>query len=542
MYGLRHPITGHLHESATAALVALLCLSAWPASAQTDDGWGPEHQYNLSLKEIRQQRRQDKERDSTELYQETQFDFSTVAAYRSGHRLPFYMTSSQHGVLSPEHSQGYVRGQALYRVGRGKWNASAGADLIAYASSKSDYYGSNVYLQQLYARINYSMYHFTLGAIEQQGEFVDPKLSSGNMIYSGNARPGIGLHVGMEKFASMVICDNLLEGKIDVSWTRLTDGDYTEDFYHRYEVVHGKPSVHIDEDGVQHLERHITDARQHARAGNTWIHHKSAFLRTKSTAHFFLTAGIEHSVMYAGKVNGVSNTQGGGWFRASVGSKGKTTSGYNHMLSYDFRGDLNFSKWKLGAYKQHYTDDMTGGLRDSGMDGLWGLELRLPRVHWLNHIVLEYLCTTNQSGVVYANDVYSYDNTLHPEAGNSNFYHDESYGPWANYNMGLGNPLLMSPIYNDDYYPDYQSNMIRVVHIGLTGRIAGCVDYTLKAHRQESWGSPFAPYLKARHNTSAQLEVNYVTDHWQFSPAVALDRGDLMGNNFGVQLQIIYEL
>ncbi len=508
--------------------LALFCyLPAW---AQWDDeGWGGEHIYTMTRKELKAKIKAEREKlegpDTAQVHRTYWVMGEVSGAFRSGDRIPFYMSANEHGVLSPEHNQGYARVKGAFRTLYKSWSAEVGADVLGYVSNESDYYGYRAYVQQLYAKFSYNKYRLVLGAKEEPGEFVDPKLSSGNMVLSGNARPGVGVDLGMDDFSQMVIVDNYLEGKFNVRWYRLTDGRFSRRRYREYEAT-----------------TLLTDGRQHSYVGNAWLHHKSVFVRTKSSWPFFLTAGIEHACMYAGTVNGEDNSQSHGWFMAMFGSKGKKPAGYNHVLSYDFRGDLNFETWDLGFYKQHYSDDMEGGLFESGKDGLWGMELKLARFPWLEHLVVEMLFTTNQNGVVYANDVYRYTGEFVPEAGNSNFYHDEDYGAWANYYMGLGNPLLMSPIYNEDHYPDYASNMIEALHIGMQGKLGKRVDYLLKFHHQESWGSPFAPYVKTKKNTSLYMAFDVWYKNFQFVPSVSIDQGDLLGNNIGFRLKVRYHL
>lgn len=516
-------------------VICLLLCSFLPVEAQWDDeGWGAERMYTMTRKELKAKMKAEREKregpDTTRVNRKWEAISELTTAIRWGDRLPFYTTANSYGVLSPEHSQGYARVSGKYTAEYKRWTAEYGADIIGYASGKSDYYAHNFHIQQLYAKYSYGIYRIVLGKKETPGEFVDPVLSSGNMVFSGNARPGIGFDIGMDDFSHMVIVNEFLEGKFNISWQGLTDGHFSKTFFREYA------------DAQMEMEPPARRGRQRSCVQNAWIHHKSAFLRTKSSYPFFLTAGIEHAAMYAGTVNGHNNRQKGGWFMAAFGSKGKKPDGYNHLISYDFRGDVNLENWDLGVYKQHYSDDMEGGLFESGKDGLWGLEVRLSFLPWLDHIVIEKLYTTNQNGVVYANDKYPYTGEFQKEAGNSNFYHDEAYGPWANYYMGIGNPLLMSPIYNDDHYPDYSSNMIEALHIGISGKICQKVGYLLKMHWQESWGSPFAPFLQTRKNASYFLEADYSYKNFQFLPSFAFDKGDLMGDNIGFRLKVRYHL
>lgn len=471
------------------------------------------------------------------------YTIETAAAIKDGDHLPFYALTNEHGIYDPRESQGYARGRAKFTSSYKKMYTEAAVDAIVYGTNPTPYYGSLFHLQQAYVKFGAGAFGLTIGSKEEDGQFVDPRLSSGNMVYSGHARPNPGIRIAMDDFVPMVFTDDFFEGKFGMTWNRNTDGRFNRDFYGEYEQNYGI----FDNDGNM---TGFHDARQHAKVENAWMHHKFLFLRTRSTNHFYLTAGIEHAAMYGGKVNGKKNMQGGGWLKAAMGGKGHVEQGfygYNHLMSYDFRMDLNFSKFKMGIYKQHYTDDMEGGLFDSGMDGLWGVEIKFPSFDWLNHIVVEMLSTTNQNGVVYANDKYycdveKYNEKFFKEAGNSNFYHDEAYGSWTHYGMGFGNPMLSSPIYNQDYYPDYQSNMVRAYHAAVSGYFFHKVGYTIKAQHLESWGSPFAPFLETKRNYSLHFELDYTLRHLQIIPSVSMDRGELYGDNFNAKLKLRYSL
>lgn len=471
------------------------------------------------------------------------YTIETAAAIKDGDHLPFYALTNEHGIYDPRESQGYARGRAKFTSSYKKMYTEAAVDAIVYGTNPTSYYGSLFHLQQAYVKFGAGAFGLTIGSKEEDGQFVDPRLSSGNMVYSGHARPNPGIRIAMDDFVPMVFTDDFFEGKFGMTWNRNTDGRFNRDFYGEYEQNYGI----FDNDGNM---TGFHDARQHAKVENAWMHHKFLFLRTRSTNHFYLTAGIEHAAMYGGKVNGKKNMQGGGWLKAAMGGKGHVEQGfygYNHLMSYDFRMDLNFSKFKMGIYKQHYTDDMEGGLFDSGMDGLWGVEIKFPSFDWLNHIVVEMLSTTNQNGVVYANDKYycdveKYNEKFFKEAGNSNFYHDEAYGSWTHYGMGFGNPMLSSPIYNQDYYPDYQSNMVRAYHAAVSGYFFHKVGYTIKAQHLESWGSPFAPFLETKRNYSLHFELDYTLRHLQIIPSVSMDRGELYGDNFNAKLKLRYSL
>ena len=73
-----------------------------------------------------------------------------------------------------------------------------------------------------------------------------------------------------------------------------------------------------------------------------------------------------------------------------LGGSGKAEGNqFNHAITQNYRVDLKQHKYHVGIYKQHYSDDMEGGLFSSGADGLWGAELTLPANKWVHNVVIE---------------------------------------------------------------------------------------------------------------------------------------------------------
>lgn len=457
----------------------------------------------------------------------------------SGDYLPVGLYANKHGILAPVgNRQTYNRAAYFYELAHERQKLEIGADLYLYYNGQDPYYDNQLHLQQLYVKGNWGKYSVQLGSKEEDGEFV-PTLSSGNMLWSGNTRPAPTLRFGTDDFVSTFFTAHLLQMKANIWWSKHTDGHLSRIIYSAYETRYA------EEGYVSHYYDNITDNRQHAKVENPWFHRKSLFLRTSSDYPLFFTYGLEHAVMYGGTINGEDCSNGSNLFRAMIGASGENGNQFNHALAQDYRLDWRHNRIHIGLYKQHYSDDMDGGLLSTGADGLWGIEITLPKSRWIKKIVTEYLQSTNQGGTVYANDVYTKleGNQVHRTAGNSNFYHDQHMGSWTHYGMILGNPLFASPLYNDDSYPDMASNMLRAYHLAFSGQLMYCLDYTVKIQHTDSWGTPFAPFGKIRSNTAVLIEADYpINDHWKVRGGIATDSGSLYGNNNGFHLNIQYKL
>lgn len=476
-----------------------------------------------------------------QLVRQLHYNAELGGLFGSGDFLPFFLTTGQHGLLSPggideNPNQGYLRAGIGYTLQKRKWKLDAAAEVVAYATTPGQYYGNRIHLQQLYLKGNYGKYTLEVGSREMSGELVDAQLSSGNLVWSGNARPEPTVHLGMDDFVSTVFTRGLLEMKADIAYGHLTDATYNADVYALYaEQYPNTCAADYNKfwDGIH-------DVRQHNKVEGCNFHRASVFVRSSSQWPVYATFGLEHGVMFGGTVNDADCKEKFNWLKASLGGNGTGQNTFNHAMSYDLRLDARLSGYQLGLYKQHYADDAEGGLFSAGADGLWGAELATPH-RWLTKVVVEYLQTTNQGGVVYANDVYTKLGGSHryTTAGNSNIYHDQHMGAWTHYGMVMGNPMMASPIYNADHYPDMTSNMLRGYHLGLRGTLTKGCGYLLKLQHTDSWGTPFAPFGEIRSNTSAllQLDVN-IRNLCDCAAVAAFDRGSLYGDNFGMGIKV----
>lgn len=463
------------------------------------------------------------------------------ASILKGDFLASGLTTDRHGVLTvapQSKNQLYNRACYDYEFSFDKWRLEAGGDIYLYYAGCEKLIDRWFHLQQLFVKSSWGKYSATLGCKEENGEFV-PKLSSGNMLWSGNARPAPTLSFRTDDFVSTFFTAHILQLKGNISWSKHIDGGLNRAIYKEYEGIYAKKGFE------SHYYDNITDNRQHAKVENPWFHRKSLFIRTSPEYPVFATYGFEHGVMYGGKVNDENCSGGVNWLRAILGGSGKQPGNqFNHAMVQNYRLDWRHNIIHIGLYKQHYADDMEGGLFSNGADGLWGMEILLPKSRWIKNIVVEYVQSTNQGGVVYANDEYTkLDDGYHVyrTAGNSNFYHDQHMGAWTHYGMMLGNPLFASPLYNADFYPDMASNMLRAYHFTVSGQLMYRLDYAIRIQHIDSWGTPFAPFGEIRSCTSYTLEASYpFNDRWRVNGGIAIEKGKLYGDNSGFQLNIQY--
>ncbi len=177
----------------------------------------------------------------------------------------------------------------------------------------------------------------------------------------------------------------------------------------------------------------------------------------------------------------------------------------------------------------------------NGTDGLWGVQLDLPRFPWLRKVVTEYLVTRNQSGPFHF-IIFDHDKYQGPGGGGDDYYNNGEYKTGASYfGHGIGSPLLTSPQYNTNGDVDFKNTRVRAWHLAFEGDLSPMVSYRLKYTLMNSWGTPYAPFRNNQRSNSGQVEVKYrhpSLQGWEFTGAVAADAGSLYGDNVGFSLSV----
>ena len=89
---------------------------------------------------------------------------------------------------------------------------------------------SSFIIQQLYGEVKYRSLKLMVGSKEIQGEFNNPRLSSGNLLYSGNARPIPQIRVGIPKYTIVPWTKNWLSVKGYIAYGMFTDDNWQKEF------------------------------------------------------------------------------------------------------------------------------------------------------------------------------------------------------------------------------------------------------------------------------------------------------------------------
>ncbi|MDR2764771.1 MAG: capsule assembly Wzi family protein [Tannerella sp.] len=458
----------------------------------------------------------------------TMFRIKTSGVLSTNGQTPFWMVSNRYGVVPLEAHNGCLQAGVFHRqpLGAG-WEWSAGADLVTAVPRYR-----TVYVQQLFGALTYRWLSLSIGSREGRRHYsqslVDPRLSSGDMGISSNARPVPEINLYVPRFITLPYTGGWLQGKGNFAVGRSFDSEYLKSF------------IRPDQFYVKDM---------------LW-HHKSLYVRIKDTENAFpftMTLGLRHLVQWGGvstdpktKVH-MQPRSFKDFIRIVLGESGganATSSDQinvlgSHYGTYDIHLGYEKESLALKAYHQHFFDDASGMELLNGMDGLWGIQADFPHFAYLRKVVLERLVTLNQSGPFHFID---YDHDKYPGygGGGDDYYNNGEYpAGHAYFNRGVGSPLLVSPEYNTDGTPGFKHTRIRAWHLGAEGALTPALSYRILLSSIESFGRPYRPTLKKMTGTFFLADFSYAfPKDWTLSVALAVDRGSLPGNHTGCSISV----
>ncbi len=474
---------------------------------------------------------------------EGQFTAST------GDHTPLWLNANKYGLSSLQPTNGYLRA-GLFRQQRAdstrRWDYSFGAD-VAVATG----FTSTLVVQQAYGEVRWLKGLLTVGSKQQPLELKNQELSSGAQTLGVNARPVPSVRLSLPDYWTVPFTRGWLGVKGHIAYGVQTDDRWQRDFT----LSQSKRTEH---------------AKLHTKAGYLLI--------GKQGRPVSVELGLEMACQYGGTsyadigrgLEKIENEDGlKGMLRSFIPGGGDSGEGIyenkagNHLGSYLMRVNLDFDKWYLGLYADHFFEDHSqmffidyNGYGEGEEFNQWkdsryfiydlkdimlGAELRLKEVSWLNDIVVEYLYTKYQSGPIYHDRTRNLPDHI---AGRDNYYNHYIQTGWQHWGQVMGNPLYRSPLYNDNYQVLVGNNRFWAWHLGVSGNPATRLHYRILATWQRGWGTYDAPFVEPQNNASLLAESEYRFAESSklagcaVKAAVALDQGDLLGNNFGAQLTV----
>ncbi len=467
-------------------------------------------------------------------------EFESVGIAGNGKNASFWHSSNRQGLPSIEVVNGYSHIATLgcFTLPKG-FDVDCGIDLGVGANLET-----NWFVHQLYFEIDYKFLSLEMGMKEHWSD-KNQTLSSGALTWSGNSRPIPEIRVGIPDYVRIPVLGSWFSVKGHLGYGRMTDDKWRQNYGNGTYV-----------DGIL-------------------FHSKSAFIRfgDEERIPFQVTLGLEMNNMFGGTRHIGNKTQ---VMPANaemywtvlfpfhpVGKQGNDDG--DNLGSWHLNFDYKLSDWHIGAYYEHFYEDhssmlgieyksnMEGekdfiffGFRRNWFDGLFGIEINAPSdTRFFRNVVVEFMNTKGQCGPILHSAEYDTGKlpVVEEVDGRDGMYNHGIYDSYSYWGYAMGNPILISPAYDDYGYTKFRSNRVRMFHLGVDGGITNKIDYRVLATTTQHWGCYGAPLKETERITSVMLECSYRLGEaydWKFtlSGAMDFDSGDLLGNNKGVMLTI----
>lgn len=478
---------------------------------------------------------------------------SAQAAATDGSHTPLWLNANRYGLSSLNTQNAYARVSLRHDMdGRKlrKWDWGYCVDLAG-----AFHYTSDFIIQQLYAEGRWHKGVLTIGSKEWPIELKNGELSSGPQTLGKNARPVPQVRVALPDYWTVPGTRGWVALKGHIAFGKMTDDKW---------------------------QKRFTREESKYTAG-TLYHSKAGYIRIGGGRKAFplsIEMGLEmgaqfggtsyHVLAEGGQFNVIKNPGGlkAFWDAFVPGGSDAPEHTYqnvsgNQLGSWVFRINFDQPSWNLAVYGDHFFEDHSGMffldydgygqgpewndhktnryLLYALKDMMLGAELSLKRGSWVRSVVLEYLYSKYQSGPIYHDHNSNISDHI---GGRDDYYNHYIYTGWQHWGQVMGNPLYLSPLYNDDGKIEVKNNRLYAFHLGLSGDPSPLLHYRVLATWQKGFGRYSEPYSDPRENVSLLAEASYRfsprsrMDGWSLTAAVGIDRGHIYGDNCGMQLTV----
>ena len=488
---------------------------------------------------------------------------NTIVA--DGENAPFWLVSDRGGLSSLDVQNGFARygvviGASISK--NGKWNSSSGLELaVGYNNDNSPV------LRQLYADISYKWLTLSIGAKERRPEMRDfgalgsvsgndalntlkglsfcglTELGTGGLVHSGNSSPIPQVRIGVPEYVAIKGTGSWLKLRGHIAYGMFMDGKFQKDFtagnpeekYNKYVLYHSKALfMKVGNESRFPLEIEGGLEMHSQFGGNVYNHSEGKTLSMPTRLVDFMKAlipvGGDEMVPYTEQSN-ITGNQIGNWHLAlTLHTKPVDVTLYGEHMFEDF-SQLFFIEY------QNNKDNKRTLVYYPWRDLMVGISLRNKSgfLGFISGIQYEYVSTYDQSGACY-NDPSKH--FIEQMDGWDNYYNHAIYSGWHYYGMPMGNPLLFSPLYNNDGSLEFKGNRLKAHHFGANGAFGRRKEflYRLMCTYSENWGTYVNPFFEKRYTTSMLADFTYAPDgkSWFLSASVAHDCSNHIGNNTGV--------
>lgn len=469
----------------------------------------------------------------------------------SKNQTPLWLNANKYGLSSLENANGYFRASLERPVEvdyERRWGVGYGLDVAVPIN-----YTSNFVVQQAYADFRWLKGELTIGAKEQPMELKNNQLSSGAQVLGINSRPIPSARLAISDYWVVPLTNGWLQLKGHIAYGMMTDDGWQKNF-------------------TALKSKYVDNQLYHSKAGYLRIGNSERFkpfsveLGLEMVSHFGGTTYVPQADGTTTEIKNQSNLKA--FWRAFVpGGKDVTETQYqnaegNQLGAWLFRLNWDADLWSAHLYGEKYFEDHSAmlfvdydgyGQGDDWnskvkhryffydiKDMMLGFELKYKYDKAISAIVFEYLSTKYQSGPIYHDHTPTISDHL---GGNDNFYNHYLFAGHQHWGQAIGNPLYMSPIYNNDGTIEFKNNRFTAFHLGVSGLITTGLHYRVLTTYQDGLGTYSKPFHDAHHNVSILAELNYSINYgilkgWSARGAFGADMGGLMGHNYGAQFTI----
>jgi hypothetical protein len=430
----------------------------------------------------------------------------TGAMVSTNGNAPFWLLSNKFGSVSFSSPVVWARTGLFGSIGTDKaLQFIYGVDIIDHIQAHND-----LFIQQGYCGIKLGTFTIKAGRWEEIFGNQNINLSSGGILWSGNATPMTKISLQILNYSVLPFTKGFahFKGGISHSWT-------SDNIYVR----------------------------------NVWLHHKYMYVRIGGKAPIHFEYGLHHFVKWGGtsadpaygnlsdsfstflKVFFANGNDDSSPVQESQNAIG------NHIGSHNLAVNYKPRKTSIGLYWQSIFEDASGMKLRNFPDGLWGFTISSETRRNISGFLIEFINTTDQSGRYHAIEV---DGNYMIVGGDDDYFNHFIYKDgWTNQGMTVGTPLITSPVLLTSESDDYlANNRLTAFHLGLEGSISK-MDYTAFYTFSKNYGTYSSPFINSTDQHSLLLKSTFTNLlPWDISMtvAVAADLGELFQKNAGIML------
>ena len=462
---------------------------------------------------------------------------------------PLWLSANKYGLSSLDRNNGYLRGSVgkpLQNDSSHRWDLGYKLDLVLPYN-----YTSNFIVQQAFIEARWKKGVMTVGSKEWPMELKNNELSSGSQTFGINARPVPQVRIALPEYWTLPVLNGWFHLKGHIAYGQMTDDRW---------------------------QRHFTQ-QQSKYAKNTKYHSKAGYVKIgRQTKPLSVELGLEMASQFGGTsytevpggLQAIHNGDGlQAYWHAFIPGGGEVidsiysnTSG-NNLGSWVLRINYDQPSWSVGLYADHFFEDHSAmffldydGYGNGSKwnkkekfrfvlyqlkDMILGIDLRLKNCQWLQGFVGEYIYSKYQSGPVYHEHTITMSDHI---GGKDNYYNHYIQTGWQHWGQVMGNPLYLSPIYNNDGRIEVKNNRFVAWHFALCAQPTPQWRYRLRCSWQRGYGTYDNPFYNPEESVCAFAEAGYSFPHksvmkgWSLEIALGKDWGRIYGNHFGAQLTI----